>query len=132
MGHVHVRLDVSFEDQSEAHSVLPSLCHINRCLDSASQLELVSFNGDDLDEGHFHDELLGELVVEAILLAVPAGAFDKETLDVGSMLKSLLDVLGALLLSHSGVEGGLVKSPSLGAASGLYKSGQVRLGNRQA
>lgn len=84
MTDVLVSLDIGNEHLALAHSVLAILRHIHRCLDGATQLQLVGFNWDYADEWHLDHELLGVLEVEAVLLDGPAGSFQEESLDVGT------------------------------------------------
>lgn len=120
-----IRLEIGFEDQSDTHSIPSGLCDINGSPDGVSQLEFIGFNGDQLHERHGLDQFLGVLIVESLLVFVPLSTFEIHSLDVGTMLKALLDVGRVLLLSHHGVESGLVKSPSFSTASGLHQSSVV-------
>ena len=84
MTDVPAGLDVSNEDLSLAHGVLPGLRHLDRRLDGASELELVGFDWDDANERHLDDQLLRVLVVEAVPLDVPPSALKVHALDVGA------------------------------------------------
>ena len=52
---VFVGLEVSLEDQADTHGIPSHLCDVAGCLECATQLELVSFDGHDLNQGHFND-----------------------------------------------------------------------------
>jgi len=71
MTDMSVGLDVSHEDHSLAHGVLSVLSHVNRRLDCAPELELVSFDGDNANQRHLNNQFLRVLVVEAVVLDAP-------------------------------------------------------------
>lgn len=84
MTNVLIGLDVGREDLALAHGILAILSHVDWCLNSASELELIGLDGDDTNERHLNDELLRVLVVKAALLDAPSSAFKEHTLDVGA------------------------------------------------
>ena len=127
MACVFVCLQICVEDPSESHRIPSVLSHVHRSFQSSSQLQLVGFHWNDLNERHLDNQLFGVLVVQAVLLNVPLRSLEIETLDVASVLKSFLDVFRPLSLGNLGVESGFVQSPLLGSASGLHESSQVRL-----
>jgi len=122
-----VSLDVGSEDQTLAHGVLSVLGDVHRSFEGVPELQLVGFHGNNLQEWHLLDQLLGPLNVEAVLLLVVTGSFKVETADVATELKLLLDGIGVLLLGDDGIHDRLIKRPSLGATGGLNQSSQVRL-----
>ena len=93
-----VSLDISNEHFSGALGILSVLGDIDGSLDGTSQLELVGFDRDDANERHFHDQLLGVLVVEAVLLDAPASTFQEHSLDVGTRVEALGDLGWVALL----------------------------------
>ena len=128
---VLVRLDIGNEDQTSAHGILSVLSNVHWSLDGVSQLQLVGFDGNNLQERHLFNELLGFLVVEAILLRVVTGSFQEKTADVATELQLLLDGCRVLLLGDDCVHDRLIKRPSLGATSGLNQSSEVGLGSSE-
>lgn len=129
MTNVLVSLQIGGEDLTLVHHILSSLCDIDWSLNRASELKLVSLNWDDTDEWHFDDQLFRQLIVEAVLLHVPSGALKVDSLNVGSCLKSLLDIGWIGLLGHNRVQERLIKRPYSGTASGLEEGSQVGLWN---
>ena len=92
MTDVTVGLNVSHEDFALAHGILSVLSHIDWCLDGASELELVGLNGDNANEWHLNDQLLGVLIIKTVFLDAPTSAFQEKTLDVGSRIKTFGDL----------------------------------------
>ena len=92
MAGVFVGLEVSLEDQADTHGVSSHLSDIAGCLESAAQLEFISLNGHDLNDGHFDDQLLGVLVVQAVLVCAPLGTLQVKSLDIATELETLLDL----------------------------------------
>lgn len=123
---VLVSLEISLEHKTNTHGVLTCLSHIDWSLQSSSKLDTVGLDWNDLEKWHFHNKFFRVLVVQAILLHAPLGTFNIETLYVATVLRLLLDGSCIAFLSHTSVSDRLVKSPILGTASGLHKSGQVR------
>ena len=111
MTDVHIGLDVSDKDLTFAHSVLSVLRHVDWRLDRAAKLQLVGFDGDDADERHLDDELLGVLVVEAVLLDAPLGTLQEQALDVSARIESLGDLGWVALLGHFRVQETLIERP---------------------
>ena len=70
-----VCLKISFEDKTNTHSVSSGLSHIDWGSDSASKLQLVSFDRDDLDKRHLYNQLLWILIVKAVLFTIPKSSF---------------------------------------------------------
>jgi len=122
-----VSLDVGSEDQTLAHGVLSVLGDVHGSLDGVPKLQLVGFHGNNLQERHLLDQLLGPLVVKAVLLSVVTGSFKVDTTDVTTELQLLLDGIGVLLLGDDGITDTLIKRPSLGATGCLSQSSQVGL-----
>ena len=89
---VFVGLEVSLEDQADTHGVPSHLCDVAGCLECATQLELVSFDGHDLNQGHFNDQLLRVLVVQTVLVRAPLRSLKVKALDVATELEALLDL----------------------------------------
>lgn len=86
MTHVFVCLQVSGEDLSSMHRILSCLSDIDRSFDGSSKLEFVSFDWNHSDQWHLDDQLFRELIVETVLLDVPSGSLEVDSLDVGSSL----------------------------------------------
>lgn len=128
---VLVCLQVGFEHLTDAHGVLSLGRHVDWRLHGASQLQFVCLDWHDANKRHLSDELLWILVVKAVLVHAPLGTFKEQTLHVGSILQTLLDVRWIALICHDGVSRHLVKSPCLSTASCLHESGKVRLWNVQ-
>lgn len=124
-----LRFEIGFTYKTDTHCVSSQLGDVNRRLKSASQLELVGLNRNDLYEWHFVNELLWFLLIKAVFFGVPSGTLDEETLDVSTLIESLSDALGVSMTSDVGVHRRLIKSPSLGSASSLNERCQVRLWN---
>lgn len=129
MTDVLIGLDVGREDFALAHGILAILSHVDWCLDSASELELIGLNWDDTNERHLHDELLRVLVVKAALLDAPFSAFKEHTLDVGARVETFRNLCRVAFLRYLSVEQTLIERPLTGTASGLEERSQVRLGN---
>ena len=108
---VHIGLDVGDKDLTFAHRVLSVLGHVDRRLDRAAKLESVGFDGDDADEGHLDDELLGILVVQAVLLDAPLGTLQEQALDVSTRIESLGDLGWVALLGYFRVQETLIERP---------------------
>lgn len=89
MRDVLVRFKVSFKHKADTHSVSASLGHVDWCSDGSSELQLVRFNGHDLDQGHLFYQFLRALVVKAVSVSVPSSTLDIHTLDVGSLFDAL-------------------------------------------
>lgn len=104
MRDVLVSLQIGIEDQALTHRVSSGLGHVDGGLNRAAELEFVDLNWYNLHQWKLLNKLLGTLVVEAVLLNVPPGAFKVDTLHVGSVLESLSDVVGVELLSYNGVK----------------------------
>lgn len=122
-----VSLEISNEHTTFTHGVLSILGHVDRRFDRIAQLELVRFDGDDLDQRHLFDELLRLLIVEAVLICVPPGAFYEEASNVAAMLKLLLNVLGVTFFGHYSVHDGFIESPLISTACCLNEGSEVRL-----
>jgi len=79
------------------------LSDVNRGLDGTSKLQFVGLDWNDLDQWHLSHKLLRILVVKAIVFSGPFGALDVSTLDVGSLVESLRDILFVHDLGNTGV-----------------------------
>lgn len=105
MGDVLVCLQVGLEHHTDAHSIATGLSRIDRCADSAAEFELVCLDRNNLNERHLFDKLLRDLVVEYAAFRVPTGTLDVHASNVGSMLKSLRDLLRITFTLHHSVQG---------------------------
>jgi len=123
---------VSREDKANAHCVSAVLCHVDRSLDRAAELEAVHFDGYDLDEWHLDDELLGMLHIQAVCIHVPSCSLQVQALDVGAMRQAFFDVGSILLLCDLSVHHTLVERPVFGAACRLDEGCRVRLWDVEA
>lgn len=102
VGDMLVCLQVGLKHQTDTHRVTPSLCHITRSSERASQLEFVGLDWNDLDDWHFFNQNFWHLVVKTVLIDVPASTLNEHALDVASLLKTLRDVCWvALFRNHS-------------------------------
>jgi len=131
MRDVLVSLQIGIEDQALTHRVSSGLGHVDGGLNRAAELEFVDLNWYNLHQWKLLNKLLGTLVVEAVLLNVPPGAFKVDTLHVGSVLESLSDVVGVELLSYNGVKSWFIQGPAFASASRLHESCQVGLRNME-
>lgn len=132
MTDVLVCLKVCLSDETNSHGVSSGLGHVDGSSDGASKLELVSFNGNNLDERHLFNQLLWNLVVQVIVLDIPSSSFNVKSLDVATLVESLLDGIWIISLCHISVHSRLVKGPSLSSTASLDKSSDVRLWNVKA
>jgi hypothetical protein len=100
---VLICFQISFETHSRSHGIATCLCRIDRSLDSSTEFELVGLNRNNLDKRHLFDQLLGSLVVKAVLFQVPAGTLNEHTSDVGTVLDTLSDLLGVTLIKNNSI-----------------------------
>lgn len=101
---VLISSQVGVEDPTNTHRVSTSLCHVDRCFNSATEFELVSFDWHDLHERKHLNQLFWSLVVETVLIHVPTRSLQVQALNIGSMLKSLRNIGGVELLRHNRVQ----------------------------
>lgn len=126
MTDMFIGLEIGFKDQTFTHGVSSQLCNVNWGLDCASQLQLVGFYWDNLNKWHLSYQFFRVLIVKAITFHVPSGTFEIDTLDVGSLIESLCDLLLIEDLGYLSVHHGFIECPSLGSASCLDQSGKIR------
>ena len=127
MTDVHVSLDVGDEDLTLAHGVLSVLRHVDGYFHGSTELKLVGFDWDHTDQRHLNDELLGVLVVQAVLLDAPFGALEEETLDVGASIEALRDLCWIALLRNLSIHQTLIEWPLASATCRLKQSCEVGL-----
>lgn len=113
--------EVSLEDLSDSHGVLPVLGDIDRCLEVVLEFELVGLHRNDLDDRHLDDQFLRVLFLQLSFREVPAGPFQVEPCHVATVFRLLGDVLWVYELGDLGVKGALVQRPLLATTGSLHK-----------
>lgn len=108
MAYVLVSLQVSFCDETDSHCILPVLGHVDRRFYGISQFQLVGFDWNYLNQRHFLDQVLRQLIIKAFLFYVPASSFEVKALDVASMFWFFLYICCVLFFCNSGVHDRLV------------------------
>lgn len=126
------RAQVSHEDLSYSHRVLPILGHVDRGLEVILNFEFAGLRRDDLDDGHLADEFFRLLAGEDATFEVPTCSLKVETLEVAPVLGFFLGEVWIAILCDHCIQSRLVEGPSFYSAGGLHERSEIGFGDVQS
>lgn len=122
-----IGLQIAHKDHSNSHSILSHLSDIHRNVNIVLQLQLIALNRDDLNHRHVLNQFLRVLSLETTLFQVPGSPFNGQSSNVTAIFRSLFNLTRVLVLSHNGVQSGLVEGPLFLSTGSLHQSSHVGL-----